>query len=156
MRARLCSDEESVQRFFNEAVLTASIRHPGIVEIFDYGVHTNGSAYIAMALLDGESLEGRLARQPSLGLVESLRIAQQIASALSAAHERGVVHRDLKPDNVFLTPDPDLTGGERIRLLDFGIAKLLGDDHQSSSLTRTGTMIGTRSTCLRSSAGGGR
>jgi hypothetical protein len=143
MRARLCSDEESVQRFFNEAVLTASIRHPGIVEIFDYGVHTNGSAYIAMALLDGESLEGRLARQPSLGLVESLRIAQQIASALSAAHERGVVHRDLKPDNVFLTPDPDLTGGERIRLLDFGIAKLLGDDHQSSSLTRTGTMIGT-------------
>jgi tRNA A-37 threonylcarbamoyl transferase component Bud32 len=144
MRPQLCADEESVARFFNEAVLTANIRHPGIVEIFDYGVHdASGSAFISMALLDGESLETRLDRERRLPLVDALRIARQITSALAAAHGAGVVHRDLKPDNVFLTSDPDLPGGERIQLLDFGIAKLLDPEEQAISLTQTGTMIGT-------------
>jgi len=139
----MSGDRTIVERFFNEAKAAASINHPGIVEIYDVGWHSDGSAYFAMKLLAGESLATQLKRGP-LGFAMAATVARQIASALGAAHERGIVHRDLKPDNVVLVPDDEVTAGARATLLDFGIAKLLGDGAvEPSSRTRTGSVMGT-------------
>ena len=120
----LVGDQDMVRRFFHEARAVSSIRHPGIVEVFDFGFLDDGGAYFAMELLTGETLGARLARRGTLPEVEALAIVRGIASALAAAHAAGVVHRDVKPDNVFLVPDDAVPGGERVKLLDFGIAKL--------------------------------
>jgi serine/threonine protein kinase len=133
---------EIVQRFFNEAKAATAIQHPGIVEIYDFGWSPDGAAYIVMELLRGESLTDRLTRE-RLGWAQALGVVRQIAGALSAAHERGIVHRDLKPDNIYLTPDPEVPGGERIKLLDFGIAKLVQSETFSTNKTRTGSVMGT-------------
>ena len=135
-------NQEIVNRFFNEARAATAIRHPGIVEIYDFGYHADGSAYIVMELLDGESLARRLARVGRVAPDRAVSVARQIAGALSAAHAKGIIHRDLKPDNVFLVPDPEVPGGERIKLLDFGIAKL-ASDQPGSAHTRTGAVMGT-------------
>jgi serine/threonine-protein kinase len=116
-----------VQRFFNEARAVTQIADPGIVQVFDFGFHTDGSAYIVMELLDGETLDCRLARSGVLAIADALQISRQVATALHVAHARGVVHRDLKPDNIFLARDPEVTGGERAKILDFGIAIRIGD-----------------------------
>jgi serine/threonine-protein kinase len=134
-------NQSIVARFFNEAKAATTIRHPGIVEIYDFGWHTDGSAYIVMEYLQGETLGARRARV-GFHPAAALAAVRQIAGALGAAHGKGIVHRDLKPDNVFIVPDPEVPGGERIKLLDFGIAKLLGDQG-SQSQTRTGSVIGT-------------
>ena len=135
------SRPEIVTRFFNEARAATAINDPGIVQIFDFGQHSDGSAYIVMELLDGEPLDRRLARFGALGLPEALRIMHQVASALGAAHARGIIHRDLKPENVFIVRDPAVDGGERAKILDFGIAKLVGD--HAGVKTQTHTMMGT-------------
>jgi serine/threonine protein kinase len=137
----LSSDPGIVQRFFNEARAASAIDHPGIVEVYDFGTHTDGSAYIVMALLKGESLEARLRRGPMPPL-EGASLIVQVLSALAAAHARGIVHRDLKPDNIFLVPNELIAGGTQIKLLDFGIAKL-ADDKAPGVKTQTGMMIGT-------------
>jgi serine/threonine-protein kinase len=95
-----------------------------------------------MELLDGETLAQRSARKP-FHWPAVLAIARQIAGALAAAHAKGIVHRDLKPENVFLVLDPEVPGGERIKLLDFGIAKLAVDTTSTLTVTRTGAVIGT-------------
>jgi len=127
LRAELSSQPAIVAQFFNEARITTAIANPGIVQIFDFGFHTDGSAYIVMELLDGETLRHRLARRGALAVHDALHIVRQVARALCVAHARGVVHRDLKPDNIFLVRDPEVVGGERAKILDFGIAKRLGD-----------------------------
>ncbi len=136
-------DKEVVKRFFNEAKATTSIRHPGIVQVFDLGFLDDGSAYIAMELLEGEPLEDRLKRLSSLPIYEALRVTRHCCSALQAAHSAGIVHRDLKPENIFLVPDPQIEGGERAKILDFGIAKLTDDANPNSVKTRTGSVMGT-------------
>lgn len=138
---RFSHDAEIVDRFFREAKAATSIEHPGIVQIFDFGYHTDGSAYIVMEFLHGESLEERLERAGCLGASEAVRIVKQAARALAAAHAAGIVHRDLKPDNIFLVPDPEVAGGERAKVLDFGIAKLADPGHGKK--TRTGAVMGT-------------
>jgi serine/threonine-protein kinase len=138
----LTNNREIVERFFNEAKAAASINHPGIVEIYDVGWHTDGSAYFAMKLLDGDSLGKRLKATGPMPEELAATIARQVASALVAAHARGIVHRDLKPDNIVLVADDEVTIGERAILLDFGIAKLFGDQPLSQR-TRTGMMMGT-------------
>jgi eukaryotic-like serine/threonine-protein kinase len=140
----LSGNREIVERFFNEAKAAASIDHPGIVEIYDVGWHTDGSAYFAMKLLEGQSLAGRLRATGPLPIQLAATIARQISSALVAAHAAGIVHRDLKPDNVILVPDDEVAIGERAILLDFGIAKLVGSQGASQK-TRTGMMMGTPS-----------
>jgi hypothetical protein len=130
-----------VSRFFNEAKAATAIQHPGIVEVYDYGSMPDGAAYIAMELLRGESLAHRIRR--GLDVDHALSLTRSICSALQAAHERGIVHRDLKPDNVFIIPDPDVPGGERTKLLDFGIAKLVDDVGGMAQKTRTGSIMGT-------------
>ncbi len=116
-----------VQRFFQEAQAAAALDDPGIVRIFDQGVLADGSAYIVMELLQGESLADRLRRVGRLAPEVAVTFMRQAARAVAKAHGRGIVHRDLKPDNLFIVPDPDVAGGERVKVLDFGIAKLAGD-----------------------------
>ena len=132
---------EIVTRFFNEARAATAIADPGIVQIFDFGQHTDGSAYIVMELLDGEPLDQRVARVGALGVPEALRIMRQVASTLGAAHARGIVHRDLKPENIFIVRDPEVAGGERAKVLDFGIAKLSAE--QGGVKTQTSAVMGT-------------
>jgi tRNA A-37 threonylcarbamoyl transferase component Bud32 len=138
----LSQNPEMVTRFFNEARAATAIADPGIVQIYDFGYHTDGSAFIVMELLEGEPLDKRLERMGRLPAVDALRIARQIATTLAAAHARGIVHRDLKPENVYLVRDNEVAGGERVRVLDFGIAKLTGDQHATSK-TQTGAIMGT-------------
>jgi serine/threonine-protein kinase len=136
-------DPAVVDRFFTEAKATSAIRHVGIVEVFDFGMLPGGQAYIAMELLRGESLGEYLVRRKKLLPSMAVNIAAQMLAALDAAHVIGVIHRDLKPDNVFLTPDPGAPGGVRIKILDFGIAKLVTDALGSRSKTQAGTILGT-------------
>jgi hypothetical protein len=125
------------QRMFAEADVLSRIDHPGIVKVFDMGLADDGRAYVVMELLAGESLHERLLRA-RLTEDRAVAFARQLASALEAAHRAGVVHRDLKPENVFVVRDPELPGGERTKLLDFGIAKRKGTEQ-----TATGVVLGT-------------
>ncbi len=137
---QLSHDVEIVERFFTEARATSMIRHPGLVEISDCDVLPNGSAYIVMELLEGESLGNHLASQGRLPVARALIAARNIADALAAAHAQNIVHRDLKPDNVFLMP-PTAASPAPIKILDFGIAKLM--DAGGGHKTRTGILLGT-------------
>ncbi|HEY0986197.1 MAG TPA: serine/threonine-protein kinase, partial [Kofleriaceae bacterium] len=136
----LTTNAALVQRFVNEAKAVTACKHPGIVEVYDFGYAPDGGAFFVMELLEGEPLGRRLART-RLSEPEAAAFAHGIASALKAAHRVGVVHRDLKPDNVFLVPDPD-GGPDRTKVLDFGIAKL-ADRSPSRGDTQAGTLIGT-------------
>jgi serine/threonine-protein kinase len=132
-----------VDRFFTEAKATSAIRHPGIVQVFDYGRLETGQAFIAMELLRGEDLTGFLARHRTLDAALVAQIGLQLLSALEAAHLTGVVHRDIKPDNIYLVRDPSAPGAIRVKILDFGIAKLMGDRVGPKSKTKSGAILGT-------------
>jgi serine/threonine-protein kinase len=135
----LAASEDAVARFLREAQAAASLRSPHVVQILDHGVD-QGVPYIAMELLEGESLADRLARKGKLSPAEMSRIMTQVARAMSRAHERGIVHRDLKPDNVFLVRNDD---EEIAKVLDFGIAKATSNAFDVTTGTRTGAMLGT-------------
>ncbi|MBA2540430.1 MAG: protein kinase [Deltaproteobacteria bacterium] len=135
-------NSEFVQRFFTEAKTAATIRHPGIVDVFDYGQDSHGNSYIVMELLEGESMRDMLARERTLRIEIAVALGIQIASALAAAHARGVVHRDLKPDNVFMVTAPDMPNGIRAKVLDFGLAKVT-NVQGGMGVTRTGAILGT-------------
>jgi serine/threonine protein kinase len=139
---REVADQNTVQRFFNEARAANSIDHPGIIDVFDYGEDPSVGYYLVMDYLQGEPLSGRIARGGPLPPANVARLVQRIASPLAAAHGAGIVHRDLKPDNVFLLPDPDEPPQERVVLLDFGIAKL-SEHKRRGQQTATGTLMGT-------------
>jgi hypothetical protein len=138
----LSAKQELVERFFNEARAAGAVKHPSIVDIYDFGYAADGSAYIVMELLEGETLAARLKAHGPLAIPTAVALARQVANALSAAHAVGIVHRDLKPDNVFLVRDPEVVGGERVKLLDFGIAKL-ATDTAGPARTVTGAILGT-------------
>src|SRR5450432_65484 len=134
------SDPVIVTRFFNEARAATAISDPGIVQIFDFGNHVDGNAYIVMELLEGETLADRLKRYTALSVADALRIMRQVATSLGAAHRAGIVHRDLKPENIFIVGDPEAAGGERPRIVDFGIAKM---EASSAVKTQTSAVLGT-------------
>ncbi|MFO0578476.1 MAG: serine/threonine-protein kinase [Polyangia bacterium] len=140
---KLTSDPAAVQRFMHEADTTSRVHHVGLVRVFDFGQLDNGAAYMMMEFLEGESLKARLASVTKLDLAPSLRITRQIAAALAAAHEKRIVHRDLKPENVLLVPDPETASGERAKVLDFGIAKIVDPDAAEIMKTTTGAIVGT-------------
>ncbi len=131
---------EIIKRFFNEARAVNEIGHPNIVDILDYGVvhgpYGGGFVYFIMEYLVGEPLSRLLLREAPLAPDRALAIAGQVAEALAAAHQKGIVHRDLKPDNIYIC------AGERVKVLDFGIAKLTHMDGASVQ-TRTGVVLGT-------------
>ncbi len=131
---------ELLERFFMEARATSAIAHPGIVQIFDCEVDPEGRPYIVMEYLSGETLAAHLARTGPFPPVTAARLAQGMASALGAAHAKGIIHRDFKPENVFV----DVDASESVKLVDFGIAKLAGELRaEQVHQTLTGSLMGT-------------
>jgi serine/threonine protein kinase len=141
LHPELSANQEIVDRFFNEAKATTTIKHPGIVDVFDFGYMESGHAFLVMEFLEGMSLAKRCAAG-KMSEGEAAMLLRGVCSALAAAHERHIVHRDLKPDNIFLVPDTDSVLGERPKILDFGIAKLT-DIGMAGSGTKTGAVMGT-------------
>jgi serine/threonine protein kinase len=136
--AELTGQTEAVVRFQREATAAAQIKSPHVVQVFDHGVTSGGTPYIAMELLDGEELSKRLERAGALPVAQVAEIVTQLCRALSRAHALGIVHRDIKPENVFLVEsDGDLL----VKVLDFGIAKRTQES--ALGMTGTGMMIGT-------------
>jgi serine/threonine-protein kinase len=125
-----------VRRFQREAVAASQIRHPGIVEVTDFGRTPDGRFYLAMELVDGETLARRLARLGALPVSEALTLVRELAQALGAAHARGIYHRDIKPENVILTRDGSA------KLADFGIARL-AEGPRDARETAAGLIFGT-------------
>lgn len=138
LHPEISRDTGHVQRFFNEARIVGRIKHAGIVKIFDVGFF-HDHAYLIMELLEGESLAARLERCGRMPASQLANLGRQIASTLDATHRAGVTHRDLKPDNIFLVVDEELAARERVKILDFGIAKLTGTLAVASPKTQ-GTM----------------
>jgi len=141
MKPELADRPEAVARFRREAQIAGNLGHDNICGVLDMGTTPEGAPFLVMPLLKGRSLAQLLAEVGPLPEPRALDIAAQILAALSAAHAVGVVHRDLKPDNVFLTQV-----GERddfVKVLDFGISKVLGAKREASALTQTGTLVGT-------------
>ena len=138
MKPALAASASARQRFLREAQLTASITHDHIVAIHQVG-EENGTPFLAMPLLQGESLDDRLKREGRLPLAEVLRIGRETAEGLAAAHEHGLIHRDIKPANLWLETLP---GGRdvRVKVLDFGLAR--GGDGDAP-LTQSGVVVGT-------------
>ncbi len=135
LRKDFASDPDLTRRFFQEAQAVNKIRHPNIVDVLDAGLCEEGP-YVAMEILEGSSLSGALARVVRFDLTAALAVILAMLNALDAAHRQGIVHRDLKPENVFLART---SSGVTVKLLDFGIAKILG----SSTNTNTGVVFGT-------------
>jgi serine/threonine-protein kinase len=138
----LAADADLLTRFKREAKAAAQVKSPYVVHIFDHGQTADGTPYIVMELLEGESLKERLARRGKITPREAAIVVAQVSKALAAAHRFGVVHRDIKPDNVFLvaSPEEELF----VKVLDFGIAKQPGLPQQvEQGLTGTGRLLGT-------------
>lgn len=133
-------DRADLQRFYRESCLASRVNHPNVVSIFEFGVDSKlGLPFMAMARVEGETLQRVLKREGPLSVGRALNIASQLARALGAAHAEGLVHRDLKPGNVMLTQRPD--GVEYVTLLDFGIALPL--ETATRHLTSPGVTVGT-------------
>jgi serine/threonine-protein kinase len=139
LKPTLSDNPATVERFLQEARSVNQIGHPGIVDIFAFGSLPDGRRYLVMDLLEGESLRRRVKRGP-LHVSEAVLVIDEIASALIAAHGKGFIHRDLKPDNVFLVALPGRTD---VKLLDFGLAKLKPGAGQRAYRTATGAQLGT-------------
>jgi serine/threonine-protein kinase len=132
-------DPEVARRFLQEARAATALGHPNVVDVLDMGKEPDGTVYLVLELLAGESLGSLLAREERLAPERMLELLLPVAGALIAAHERGVIHRDLKPDNIFVSKGP--MGRIVPKVLDFGIARVVASDGASS--TRTGTVLGT-------------
>ncbi len=130
---------EAFARFRREAEIASRLGHPHIVQVLDFHTLPSGEPYIILELLQGETLAQRLQRGP-LEMEEALAIARQVGSALQAAHRAGVVHRDLKPDNVFLCTPEEESAGPNVKVLDFGISKIRGSQ---TVATQDAVLMGT-------------
>jgi serine/threonine-protein kinase len=135
LHSELSKNERICGRFAREGYAANRVRHPGAVRVIDDDVDDFGSPYLVMEILEGETLDARWERAPERRLAarEVLAHAERVLDVLSAAHDRGVIHRDIKPDNIFLT-----AAGE-LKVMDFGIARLL----EATSATKTGEVLGT-------------
>jgi serine/threonine protein kinase len=144
MLPSLAANATAHRRFLREARAAAQVRHDHVVAVYQVG-EERGAPFLAMEFLEGETLDDRLAREGRLPVAEVLRIGREVAEGLAAAHHKGLIHRDIKPGNIWLEssgePGASATGG-RVKILDFGLARVAGDD---ARLTRTGTVVGTPS-----------
>ncbi|HEX3596654.1 MAG TPA: protein kinase, partial [Polyangiaceae bacterium] len=136
LRSDLSRDHDLGERFLREAKAAASVSHPNIVQITDFGTLPSEQPYFVMELLTGESLSSIIRKGGPLPAARAVRLLVEMISALDAAHTAGVVHRDLKPDNVLVCPT---LAGETTKILDFGLAKVAGQ----SRLTKAGVVFGT-------------
>ncbi|MCS6915343.1 MAG: protein kinase [Myxococcales bacterium] len=133
-------EHRTVERFIAEVRAVKAIRHPNIIDIYGFGTLPDGRPYFVMEYRPGMTLQQRIDRDGPLTFLEAAPIFTQACSALQAAHERGVVHRDLKPDNIYLADTP--RGPPLVKVLDFGIAKLV-TQQSSAALTQVGSTVGT-------------
>lgn len=131
-------NEESVERFFREARALSRVGHKGIVQVLDLGRTSDDTLYLVQELLDGETLRAHMNRAGKLSITECARIVLPVLDALDAAHAAGMIHRDVKPENIVLHKEP--RGGVEPKLIDFGVARL---DVQGMRLTRAGSLLGT-------------
>src|ERR671932_2576855 len=133
LRRQYAGDEEFAERFKREAKSAASLSHPNIVQVYDRGETEEKASYIAMEYVPGGTLKERISTEGPLGAKDAAALGAQVAEALGAAHDRGIVHRDIKPQNVLLTA----SGGAKVA--DFGIARA----GSSATISRTGSVMGT-------------
>jgi serine/threonine protein kinase len=145
LHRRYANNKQIVQRFINEARAVNIVQHQSLVNIYEFGQTPDGSAYIVMEYLAGDTLRQRLERSGGrLAPDVAVRLCRQMASALAAAHSKGIIHRDLKPVNIMIVADAEAAGGERAKILDFGLAKVVQPDTaDGGGLTGTGTILGT-------------
>ena len=139
MSKELAAHPEALARFRREVKVTTELAHPNIIDVVDVGASPTGEPYLVMEYLDGEDLEARLERDGRVPLPVAVQIIKQVASALSVAHAEGVVHRDLKPGNVFLLRTAD--GSVFVKVVDFGISKVL--KAATTKLTMATAVVGT-------------
>jgi eukaryotic-like serine/threonine-protein kinase len=125
-------DHDRINRFQREAEVLAALNHPNVASIYDFE-EVDGTRFLALELVEGETLAERITRGP-LRIEDTLKVARSICEALEAAHESGIVHRDLKPANIKITPDGD------VKVLDFGLAKVLESTPASTSLSNSPTL----------------
>lgn len=143
------ADEASIVRFMDEAQVLSRLSHPSLVRLNDCGALADGTLYLQMEHLDGKSLQDYLEEQGGKLPEETvLRFGKQVASALACVHQAQILHRDLKPSNLYVVADREVPGGLRVKVLDFGIAKLrqaLGSISGQVNRVRTvsGQIIGT-------------
>jgi formylglycine-generating enzyme required for sulfatase activity/serine/threonine protein kinase len=138
---RACSDNpELIKRFENEAASAGRVHHPNVVMIYESRVTDDGQVYVAMEYVEGKDLREIIKERGTLSLEDVIDITQQICAGLGAAHKLGIVHRDIKPDNIMISRGED--GARVVKLLDFGIARLL-EGGTNSSATQTGVVMGT-------------
>ena len=138
LTAQNAGDSELAARFRREAEATRRLRHPNIVALEAVGQLPDGRVYLVMEHADGPSLDQLLSERGWLPLAQVLPLLRQLADAIDHAHEQGVVHRDLKPENLIL-----VDGGASLKVLDFGIAKIIASDHETLGLTRDGDVFGS-------------
>lgn len=144
LHTHMATNSEFSKRFFNEARAVNRVSHPGLVQVSDYGQLPDKTAYIVMEYLQGETLSDKLhAAGGKLALDVAINLAAQLAQALEAAHSKGIIHRDLKPQNIMVVHDPQIPGGQRTKILDFGIAKLAEGTATGQVQTETGALLGT-------------
>ncbi|MBC7931313.1 MAG: protein kinase, partial [Rubrivivax sp.] len=144
LHTKFVNDETLVERFRREARAAAQLQHPNVVTIHDYGEARGreGFAYIVMELVRGESLRDLLRREGKFDARRAVSLMRDVCAGVAAAHRRGIVHRDLKPDNVIVIPADEDSAQERVKVVDFGIAKLR-DMAADNTLTAAGAMVGT-------------
>ncbi|MBN2715821.1 MAG: protein kinase, partial [Deltaproteobacteria bacterium] len=137
------NDDELYVRFQREAAASSKLEHPNIITVYDFGRTENDSLYIAMEFIDGKSLDDEIKQNGAMAWDRACRIGTQICSALRNAHDKNIIHRDMKPENVMLCKRGDET--DFVKVLDFGIAKMLedGEKDQQKALTKTGMVFGT-------------
>ena len=140
LHADVGKNPEAAQRFQREAIASGRLDHPNIVGVSDSGVLPDGSCYLVMEALEGESLGERLDREHRIAWPEAIDIIRGVLRGLGHAHEKGVVHRDIKPDNIFLAKKD---GAVTVKILDFGIAKLYAGNANDPASTRAGLTVGT-------------
>jgi serine/threonine-protein kinase len=147
LRRELAGSPQMVARFLREALAVNMIKHPNIVDIYEFGELPDGRPFYVMELLEGTDLRSVLQDQGRIPPAEVIEYLEPVCSALEAAHARGIVHRDLKASNIFIAAQNggDLGGADKrsVKLLDFGIAKLLHPDAAEAGLTMVGTRLGT-------------
>ena len=137
-------DSEVAERLFREALAVNRIEHPSLVQVSDYGKMPDGTVYLVMEFLRGQTLARWMGKNPgTVPVAMVVRVAAQVASALAAAHAKGIVHRDLKPDNLMLVEDAAEPGAVRVKILDFGIAKVVQEQAPSKAKTATDLVMGT-------------